>query len=457
MSLPNKSHISHLCSKTGFGKFSHLKKSFSVKGVYPGEEFTYTLARNKKAVDQIELVAKSHDRSENFCPHFDQCGGCSLLGLSINAQQKWKQILIEELFHLDLDKIFPIITNPLSFHYRNKVEMTFSQNLKNEKKLGFIQFQSRGFAFSTSTCLLIPNWMIEIKKITEDWFCQSTLEAFYLPKMTGNLKNLIMRSNRDQSEWIVALVVQDKEQISLDEQNRWIQAIESHYVGQKIAYFLVENKVQKGVATTTSLHLIKGKDAIKEVMKFDFLGKKFDVTMNINPLSFFQPNFETAQIIYQKAIESLELSDADRVLDLYCGSGTFGIIASHFAKKVIGIEINPNAVLDGNASINENKISNMEILLGDAKIEIKKLLNHSLNKMILDPPRAGLESAVIEVIERIRPEKIVYVSCNPKTQKEDVIRLNEIGYKVEKIQPVDQFTHTPHIENIVVLKNIKND
>lgn len=454
---PQQSIVSKTCSKTGFGKVPFKGKFLLAKGTYEGEEIVFKLAKNKKSIDSVQVLKPHLKRNTTECPHFAECGGCALLGLNIDAQLEWKEKMIQELFLADQEKIQTIISNPAPHYYRNKVEFTFSQNLKMEKKLGFNQFGSRGFAFSTQSCLLIPKWMIQAKLFVEKLFIDHPIDAFYLPKMTGILKNLVLRSNQDLSEGIVALVVQDTKALSDAFLKEFVEGLETLFQGNiQLSYFLIENKVQKGVPTKIDVTHLYGKTKIKEVMEFNIDGLNFNLEFMINSTSFFQPNPSTAKLIYQKSIQLLDICDEDVVLDLYCGSGTFGMVASKFAKKVIGIELNESAIIDAKKLAEINQIKNIEFFAGDAKIQIKNVVDYKINKMIIDPPRAGLDPSVIETILQIDPVKMVYVSCNPMTQKNDVEILKQNGFEVETIVAVDQFTHTPHIENIVVLKNSKS-
>ena len=443
------------CSKTGFGRVSHLGKTFDVKGIYPSEEISFSIAKNKKSLEEVQVIKPSLNRVDVQCKHFHECGGCALMAQKIEAQEEWKADLIEQLFIEDKDCIRPIIPNPNPYHYRNKVEFTFSQNLKNEKKLGFIQFKARGFAFDIQECQLIPHWMIEAKNISQELFIKHPVDAFYLPKLNGDLKNLILRSNDLQTEVLIALVVQDYAALNQEFLSEWVERLSKAFSEKEaLSIFVIEQKVQKGTPTTLKLHHLKGALSLKQMMQFELLNQQFELVFKISPLSFFQPNPHTAKILYTEAIKKLDPNPTDVVLDLYCGSGTFGMIASKFVQKVVGIEINENAILDGKELLQMNQISNVELFVGDVKNEINAFLEMGVNKMIVDPPRAGLELQVIAAINKISPETIVYVSCNPKTQIEDVKQFKNLGYAVKEITPVDQFTHTPHIENIVVLKKI---
>lgn len=454
MSYPHEAIITKTCKKTGFGKVSHGTKTLLAKNAYIDEKIAYRLTKNKKGIDALQILSPNTYRSEIRCKHIHECNGCALIGQSIEAQQKWKSLTIQELFPLENEIIKPLIANPTPYHYRNKVELTFSQNLAGDKKLGFIHFGSKGFAFSLSECLLIPKWMIVAKNITEDLFQKSPVEAFYLPKMKGVMKNLLLRSSADQSEVLIALIIQDFDALPKDFIDQWQLALKNALETEhQLSLYLIEQKVQKGTPTTLRERHLYGIEVLNQKMAFDLLGKSFSLQFQIRPLSFFQPNPYAAKIIYETAISHLDLKESDIVLDLYCGTGTFGMIAAQFVQEVIGIEISESSIKDGEELLIKNGITNMQLHLGDAKDEIGKILPLKVNKMIVDPPRSGLDRSVIDTIFKIAPEKIVYVSCNPATQKADIDYFKELGYELLTIIPIDQFTHTPHLENIVVLKN----
>jgi 23S rRNA (uracil1939-C5)-methyltransferase len=206
------------------------------------------------------------------------------------------------------------------------------------------------------------------------------------------------------------------------------------------------------------MHL-HGPDHIRETLQVACTSDEppVNLTFKISPTAFFQPNTRQAEKLYSLAIQLTGLPERGVVYDLYCGTGTLGICAAHKAKHVIGIELSPEASLDARANATANAVGNVEILCGSVPDILDQLRReggkHSPDLVMVDPPRAGLDPKAIRQLLDLRAPKILYISCNPVTQAENVIALVEAGYSIKVIQPVDQFPQTTHVENIVVLEN----
>ncbi len=456
MSLPLTTSIEKNCIKTGYGIFSKGKKKIAVKGAYEGELIDYTLSKNKKEIETFTVLKAHPGRIDVPCEHSSICSGCSLAGLQVESQLEWKKNKIETVFPEYVHLIRPMIQNPQEKQYRNKAELTFSQNLAGDKNLGFIRYQSRGFAFSLTQCFLLPDWMIEAAKLTHALFLKYPIEAFYLPKLQGDLKNLLMRSNQDQSEALAAIVIQNLDKKEDPFFVEWQQTLEQFFFEKKIRYglYLIEQKTEKGRETTWQCHHVSGEEKITQKVMIAHQGQQIDVQFPIHPLSFFQPNPFVAPLLYQQVMEDLELNKNETLLDLYCGVGTFGLIASAFCKEVIGIELIQSAVKEGQELIKQHGIQNMRMECIDVKKWVLLPLSFQIDAVIVDPPRVGLGREVVEAIARMQPKKIAYVSCNPASQKEDVEMFATLGFHPVKITPVDQFTHTPHLENVILLKRL---
>jgi 23S rRNA (uracil-5-)-methyltransferase RumA len=193
--------------------------------------------------------------------------------------------------------------------------------------------------------------------------------------------------------------------------------------------------------------LLSGPDHITE--KLHLQGRT--LTFKISPTSFFQPNTEQAEVLYNTALEMAGLdSRGSTVYDLYCGTATLGMAFALKAQKVIGIELNPHAIFDAKVNAEVNNISNIELHCGDVGRYLSQATELSPDLAVIDPPRPGLDALALSALKRLNPQKILYVSCNPKTQAKNISELPE--YKILQVQPVDQFPHTPHIENIVLLE-----
>ncbi len=443
--------IHRTCSKTGLGKIIRNKKSYGIKGFYEGEKIAFTFCKKRKDFQNISLLEPALERVPVVCPHFNECGGCPLLGLSIKQQQSEKQKLIGSLY--PGETLLPLIENPKSYNYRNKVEFTFSDNLKGEKKLGFITYGSRGFSFNITTCSLIPAWMITARDVTYSVWEKSDLKAFYLPKNEGTLRSLLLRSNQEETAFLIGLVVQDSQEVSKEFLDEWISNLKIAFEKKgELSFYLIEQKALKGQPTTVIQKHLQGPQALAEELVLHLYDQTVKLNLNIRPLSFFQPNTSAAVKLYEKAIEALQLKGHETVLDLYCGTGTLGMIASYFAKEVIGIELSLSSVFDAKEHLTQHQIHNMSVHQGDVKELLPLLQLKKVDCVIVDPPRAGLDMKVIDTLIELSPSKIVYIACNPLTQKDNIQFFKKAGYGIKSVIPVDQFTHTPHLENIVMLE-----
>jgi 23S rRNA (uracil1939-C5)-methyltransferase len=212
-----------------------------------------------------------------------------------------------------------------------------------------------------------------------------------------------------------------------------------------ISIFLQIHQAIKGQPTQFFEMHLAGSAHILEEINLD--RRKFQ--FNISPTSFFQPNTEQAEKLFQTALSFPKLTPDSIVYDLYCGTATLGILCAPRVKQVIGIELNPHAIFDGKMNAELNNVSNIELYAGDVAHVLSTQPLPPPDLVILDPPRAGLDAKALEILRRLNPPQILYISCNPKTQAQNLLEL--LGYEVAVIQPVDQFPHTPHIENIIML------
>ncbi len=373
---------------------------------------------------------------QKLCDHIGECGGCSSQGVAYPAQLQQKQLIIEKLF----PQAAPIVPCKNPWRYRNKMEFSFSQNKAGEKFLGLIMRQSRGKVFNLQECLLSPSWFAQTLKRVKAWWDQIDLSAFHFHRGTGTLRTLTLREGRRTGDRLAMLTVSGDPQFALKraQLNGFLAALDDP---QMSTFLRVQQCIPKTPTQFYEMHLC-GPDHICE--ELSVAGKS--LTFKISPSSFFQPNTEQAEVLYTKVLEMAPPSSL--VYDLYCGTATLGMALALQSKKVLAIELNPYAVFDARINAEKNQISNINIECGDVGKLLKETTEHP-DLVVVDPPRAGLDALAIRELGRLRPHKILYVSCNPTTQASNIAQLE--GYHVERVQPVDQFPHTPHIENIVLL------
>lgn len=351
-----------------------------------------------------ETINASDKRIKSICPYFEECGGCQFLNMNYQDSLDYKQNKVEEIMNKYLGikiKINNIVACDNNLYYRNKT--TFQ--VKND--IGF---------FKEKTNTLIPVDKCYISDIKINDIYKAIKDNINLT----NVKQVIIRATKNTLESMVIFKT-------------------SNYIDNKKIIDILKKKVD---SIYINDELIYGKGKIIE----NLCNKNF----YISPSSFFQVNTLQAEKLYNKAIAYADIKKEDTVLDLYCGTGTIGIVASDKAKKVIGIELNKEAIKDANENKKLNNINNIEFYAGD----VGKILNKNNYKpdiIIVDPPRAGLDSLALAQILNIRPKKLVYVSCDLMTLARD-LKLLSNDYEILELTPVDMFPYTAHVESVCALK-----
>ncbi|MBT7461129.1 MAG: 23S rRNA (uracil(1939)-C(5))-methyltransferase RlmD, partial [Waddliaceae bacterium] len=276
------------------------------------------------------------------------------------------------------------------------------------------------------------------------------------PKDKGTLREVMFREGKNTGDRMAVLTVSGNPDYALvhDDIAAFVEAIRASCEDEnhKVSIFIRIQQLVAGKPTEFYEMHLYGPEYVREILD---VGDRGAITVNISPAAFFQPNTIQTEKLYALALEHADITEEDVVYDLYCGTGTIGLCVSKAAKKVVGIELSPEAVLDARENIKDNNIENMEVIQGDVGTALADV-DDNVDVVIVDPPRSGLDEDAIANILRLRPKKIVYISCNPKTQAKNVADIVAEGYSLTSIQPIDQFPHTPHIENIVIAdrKNI---
>lgn len=428
-------------SKKGHG-ISNDSQPIEVIGGVIGDSLLvspFKKKRDKVVARLIKIVTPSKERQDPPCPHAGICGGCSFLQLQYDAQLKHKQSYIERLFapH-DVEPITP--SDDLN-HYRGKMEFTFSQDKAGEKYLGLNMSEGKGKVVQIEKCLIAHSWVSTSLEKIYAWWKESSLTAYHPHKDTGSLRTLTFRSSKMTNSRMVILTVSGRPEYALTKRD--IDGfIKASALDPSISIFLIIHNATKGKPTSFFEMHLGGPPYLEE----EILGKR----LRFSPQAFFQPNQNVAEKMFKEAIALLALSGKEKVLDLCCGVGTIGILLSSYVRQVVGVELNAEAVSDAKENIERLGIENMQIYQKDVLAFLKE--DHSLYEpdiVILDPPRSGLGPKNIALIQNLKASKILYISCNPKTQQEDILLFSE--YEIKKIAPFDQFPHTPHVENIILL------
>ena len=447
-------------------------KVIFVEQVVPGDVVDIRLTKNKK--DWAEgFPLHFHHYSENriapFCSHFGTCGGCQwqMLPYELQLQYKQKQVQdnLKRIGKIELPAMRPIIGSKKTREYRNKIEYTFGTEAFLPKEelpaalspvnraeedpnfkapTGFAGFHGRGFwskVVDIQTCHLQAEPTNEIRLAIQQFALQNNWSFYNLREQHGFLRNLQLRIC-ETGEWMANMVVGEN-----DEEK----------IGKLMAFIL-----QKFPAITSLLYTVNTKknDSLHDLKPVTYYGKGYvmetleNFAFKIGPQSFFQTNTRQGEELYKVTRDFAELTGNQVLYDLYCGTGSIGIFCSANAGKIVGVEVIEAAIADAKENAALNNLDKAHFYAGDViKICDDDFFTHHgrPDVIITDPPRAGMHEKLVQKINEMAAPTVVYVSCNPATQARDLALLDE-KYRVTKIQPVDMFPHTLHIENVVQLK-----
>lgn len=447
------------------GKISPVEVPFTAQG----DRVSVLLLPKRSGVYQsrlLQIIAPAAERIEPRCLHFASCGGCRWQHIAYEEQLRMKETWVRKLLSPYLDgseSFYPILGCTPPWHYRNKMEFSFSTDKAQNRYLGLILQGSGGKVFNISECHLVHPWFMDGVKAVRDWWELSGLEAYRTGKDSGSLRSVTMREGLRSGDRMVMLTVSGNPAFALHKKqiDEFVialrRSIEPTDQQQHLSIFIRIQQILKGSPTNFYEMHLYGPDHIREQLKVASGDNSIsELSFRISPTAFFQPNTAGAEQLYSKALQLVQIEPTDLVYDLYCGTGTLGICAAKRAERVVGIEIVPESVLDARENIKINGLSNIEILKGDVGKVLAELAlepnRKKPNLVMVDPPRAGLDNRALQHLINLNAKKILYISCNPTTQAANLKELVERGYRVKAVQPVDQFPHTIHIENIVVLE-----
>lgn len=375
----------------------------------------------------------------NACPLAKKCGGCQLQNMTYEEQLHWKQGRVISLlgkFH----RVSPIIGMEEPYHYRNKVQAAFGTTARGQIISGVYQS-------STHKIVTVDSCMTEDKKADEIIVTvRNLLKSFKIMPYNENsgkgfLRHVLVKRGFATNEIMVVLVGATS---VFPRKNHFVNALLKAHP-EITTIILNVNPHFTSLVLGEREEVLYGKGTIEDIL----CGCKF----RISARSFYQINPVQTEKLYNTAIEFAGLTGKETVLDAYCGIGTIGMVASKHAGKVIGVEVNPDAVKDAIYNAKNNNIENIRFYCDDAGKFMVGMAkeNHKVDVVLMDPPRAGSDIPFLKSVITLAPEKVVYISCNPETQARDLRTLVNAGYKVRKIQPVDMFPHTNHIETVVLL------
>ncbi|MCB8995445.1 MAG: 23S rRNA (uracil(1939)-C(5))-methyltransferase RlmD [Bacteroidales bacterium] len=434
-----------------------------VSMVAPGDIVDLQVTRKRKNYAEAR-VTHIHKLSDNrvtpACEHFGVCGGCKWQHLPYSEQIRYKEKQVSDTLKrigkLDFPEVSPIIGSANEYFYRNKLEFTFSNrrwytsqelrdsgDFKNWNALGFHVPGMYDKVVDIKKCWLQEEPSNAIRNFLRNYAEVNNLEFYDTRDSGGFLRNLIIRTTTRGEVMVVLVFYREEEKI----RNEMLEALSKEFPGITSLMYSINQKANDTLYDQEII-VYKGRDYIIEELE----GLQF----RIGPKSFFQTNSVQSLELYKAAREFAGLSGSEIVYDLYTGAGTIANFVARKAKKVIGIESVPEAIEDARINSDFNGIKNTEFFAGDMKdmLTAEFIMQHGKPDVVItDPPRAGMHESVVQTLIDIAADCIVYISCNPATQARD-LQLMSSFYRIEKVQPVDMFPHTHHVENIIKLQRI---
>ncbi len=434
-----------------------------IEGAVPGDIVDVMVRRKKNSFAEGKahrFIKYSEERVKPICQHFGTCGGCKWQNLNYKKQLEFKQKYVYDAFtrigKLEFPPILTILGNDEAYFYRNKLEFSFSNNkwLTKEQLLSDTKEQNRdalGFhvpglfdkILDIENCFLQEEPSNSIRNGVKMYALKNKLSFFDIRKRSGFLRTLLIRTT-STGEIMVVVSVCDWLEKELFDLLDFLKISFPQITSLQYTHNNKGNDTFFGLDIRT----YHGRDYILENME----GLQF----KISPKSFYQTNSHQAYELYKITRNFAGLTGNELVYDLYTGTGTIANFIARGAKKVVGVEYVEDAIKDAIENSKANDVLNTEFYAGDMKIVLNEefILKHGKPDVIItDPPRAGMEEAVIKTILKMLPKKIVYVSCNPSTQARDLALLQS-HYRIVKTQPVDMFPQTAHVENVVLLEKL---
>lgn len=424
----------------------------------PGDVVNIKLDKKKRSYAEahiVDIVKPSPDRVTPACEHFGVCGGCKWQHIPYESQLRYKRDQVVDaltrIAKVEIPEVNPTLGSKETFCYRNKLEYTFSckcwitfedlrsgREIANRNALGFHIPGAFDKVLDIKKCWLQDDLSNRIRLFVRQYALAKGYEFYDIKAQQGLMRTLMVRI-ASTGEVMLIVVFARPEQEKIDD---LMGAIAAEFPEITSLLYVVNQKVNDTIADQEVI-TYRGRDYINEEME----GLQF----RIGPKSFYQTNSLQAYELYKVARRMACLKPDDLVYDLYTGTGTIANFVARQVKKVVGIEYVPEAIADAKLNSEVNGIDNTIFFAGDMKDVLTDgfIAEHGRpDVMIIDPPRAGMHEDVVNVILNARPERIVYVSCNPATQARDLALMDSL-YRVEEVQPVDMFPHTHHVENVV--------
>lgn len=430
----------------GRGQVVFNNRNFSVPYFLPGEKGEIELVFKAKETGArlVSLDTPSPVRVTPVCGAYEKCGGCQLQHMKYEEQLEWKQKQIETLFQEETKegKVAPILSMEQPWNYRHKVYASFSSGKRGEILAGLYEEDSHKIV-KTGQCAIQHTLANEIVKEIVSLMKKTRTPAYDEDRHSGVLRHVYIRVGEKTGQVMVVLVTGSTE---FRERAKFVDGLRKKF--PQITTILHNiNGGKTSMVLGKKETVLYGSGTIEDVL--------CGLTFEISSQSFYQVNPVQTEKLYEKAVEFAGLTGTQTVLDAYCGIGTIGMVAARRAKKVLGVELNETAIRDAKKNAKKNQCSKIEFVAADAGEYMMRLAKDESAKkpevVFMDPPRSGSDKKFMDALCTMGPKTVVYISCNPVTQKRDTDYLKKKGYVIDKVQAVDCFCHTYHVENIVRL------
>ncbi len=425
----------------GYGVVHYENRDYRIPNLLPGEIAQVDLYDHGYG-KVIAWLKKSDQRLKAPCSIYHECGGCLLQHIPYETQLEMKTNYVKQCFaeyYLPTSTILPTIGMKNPYHYRNKVQMVISE--KGKRILSGFYEENTHRVVNISDCYIQDEVANSIVNTCKALFSEQKIKPYDEDKKTGLIRHIMVKRSQSTEQVLVVIVTSEEK---FPGRHNFVQALRTKHpnitsIVQNI------NPRKTSVVLGDFERVLFGKGYIvDEMMSMKFM---------ISSKTFYQVNSFQTEKLFSKAMELAKLNPTDTLLDAYSGVGTIGLLMSSLVKKVYAVEINPDSIKNAIQNAKLNQVKNVYFAKSDAVDYITKLINDqiSIDVVVVDPPRMGLDPAFVEALKQLNPKKIIYISCDPSTLARDVSRLDLTKYEIKRIQPIDMFAQTNHVETVCLL------
>jgi 23S rRNA (uracil1939-C5)-methyltransferase len=443
VNMPQTTYLCEGINVTGYGIVAANGRKFLVPNLLPGEEAILELSETGYG-KVLQLTKNSPKRMKPKCPRYSDCGGCQLQHLDYQLQLDLKTRAVQECIQnngMNPELVIPCIGMKNPFNYRNKIQMVISE--KGRKVMTGFYEENTHKMVNVDDCAIQDETANAIIRTSKELMTKHKIPAFNEERGTGLVRHIVVKRGEISQQVLVILVTVAE---NFPGRNNFCTDLRKAH--PEITAIVQNVNDRKTSAVLGDFErIIYGPGTIEDEM----LGKKFLISAR----TFYQVNAKKTSILYTKAIEFAKPKVEDVVIDAYAGVGTMGILMADLVKQIYAVEISKESVKNAILNAKLNKIKNVRFTAEDPTIYLNQLADDGMipDILLVDPPRIGLEQDFIDAVHRMKPKKIVYLSCDPHTLGRDLAKLTDFGYALKRVQPIDMFCQTYHVETVSYLES----